>query len=185
MSGIWLIRHAQADAPLGVAVGQADPPLSEAGRQEASGLAEDLAERPLDLIISSDLKRARQTADIIASRHGANVEVAEALREIDFGSWEGRCLSDLWKEEPEAAAAWEADITCFPPSFGEPFEALAARVDEFWREFEGRLDGLETAVVAHRGSLTVLYRLLTGCSLKEAWQQPFRSPSATCVERQC
>ena len=164
---VWLVRHGVSAAPEGVAVGSSDPPLSEEGRKQATILAEQLAGAPLSRVFSSDLARALQTARPIAARHRLPVESVPALREIDFGAWEGRALSALWAEERAAAQAWEADITHTPASFSESFAQLERRVLDWWRALQHPTGDI--AVVAHRGSLAVLSAAITGRSIEAAF----------------
>ena len=165
------MRHGASTTPAGVTVGAGDPPLSEAGRAEAERLAVRLAARPLVAVWSSDLRRAAATAAIIAAPHGLGVATTRALRELDFGAWEGRALGELWQEDPDAARAWDADITATPGAFGESVRDLVERVAELWQRVE--LSG-ETVVVAHRGSLAALQAAIT----EEPFASAFRFPSA-------
>ncbi|MGH7863317.1 MAG: histidine phosphatase family protein [Candidatus Dormibacteraceae bacterium] len=166
--GVWLVRHGATTAPVGVAIGASDPPLSESGQLQAEGLASELAHRPLSRIFASDRRRALMTAQAIASPHGIPVEVDLRLRELDFGAWEGRPLSELWREDPAAAAAWERDLRMGPSSLGESVGEFEARVLEFWTQSR-TLAKSEVAVVAHRGSLAVLQALLSGASLESTF----------------
>ena len=86
MSRAWLIRHAASTALPGLAVGATDPPLRDHGRVQAAGLAALMAKSPLVRILSSDRRRAVDTARAVARPHGLAVELTEALREIDFGT---------------------------------------------------------------------------------------------------
>jgi broad specificity phosphatase PhoE len=165
---VWLIRHGATTAPPGVAIGATDPPLSDEGYRQAGRLAAELGGIPLTRVMSSDLKRALATADAIATPHRLAVEATPALREIDFGAWEGRSLGDLWSEDPDAAEAWEYDIRSTPSSFGENLADLERRVVSFWREVYPR-NGDEVAIVGHRCSLAVLRACVTGESLEEAF----------------
>ena len=82
-SEIWLIRH--ADAYDGLAVlddGVLDPPLSPVGQRQAALLAERLARVPVDLVRSSDLTRAGETAAVVAARWGLEVRSDPRLREV-------------------------------------------------------------------------------------------------------
>lgn len=163
--GVWLIRHGETTAPPGLTIGSSDPPLSRVGVAQAETLAVELAGRPLSRIFASDLRRALATAEVIAARHELRVEIDARLRELDFGSWEGRVMSELWAEEPDSAQRWENDLRATPDSFGESLRRLETRVDEFWARLSDDSDG-EVAVVAHRGSLAVLKALITGASLE-------------------
>lgn len=168
MNRVWLIRHGATTAPPGAAVGATDPPLSDEGYRQAGRLAMELAGMPLTRVLSSNLKRALATADAIATPHRLVVESTPALREIDFGAWEGRSLGDLWSEDPDAARAWEEDIRSTPSTFGENLADLERRVVSFWREVYP-LNGGEVAIVGHRCSLAVLRACVTGESLEEAF----------------
>jgi broad specificity phosphatase PhoE len=165
---VWLVRHGATTAPPGVAIGATDPPLSDHGYEQAGRLAAELAHMPLARVLSSDLKRALATADAIATPHRLVVESTPALREIDFGAWEGRSLADLWTEEPEAARAWEEDIRSTPSTFGEDLAGLERRVRSFWRLCYSS-NGGAIAIVGHRCSLAVLRACVTGESLEEAF----------------
>ena len=161
MTRVWLIRHGASTASPGVAIGVSDPPLSKLGRAQAHSLAGALAARPLVRVLSSDLKRALETATIIATPHRLVVETSKALREIDFGTWEGRDLSDLWLEDSAAARAWEQDVRQTPEAFGESVSALERRVAAFWKERSPLPDAGEMAIVGHGGSLAALRALIS------------------------
>lgn len=177
---VWLVRHGATTAPPGVAIGATDPPLSDQGYEQAGRLAAELARMPLARVLSSDLKRALATADAIATPHRLVVEPTPALREIDFGAWEGRSLADLWSEEPQAAKAWEDDIRCTPSTFDEDLAGLERRVQGFWQQLHPTDDG-ELAIVGHRCSLAVLRACVTGESLEEAFSTTLEMGAAVVV----
>jgi len=179
VTAIWLVRHGEADVPPGVAIGRGDPPLSTRGQRQVARPAKRLAAEGVQRVFSSDLQRAQETAERIAASLRLAVNVCPELREIDFGTWEGRALGDLWTEKPDEAEAWERDLRCVPSGFGERFEALEARV----AHFRCRLDGYRVAVVvAHRGPLAVLLHQLTRRSMEEAWMAPLAIGAALKVE---
>jgi broad specificity phosphatase PhoE len=80
--------------------GWADPPLNESGRAQAVGLAKQLQETPFDAVYSSDLRRARDTAEIVAAPHGVPVVTDPGLREIDVGSWSGLTHAEIEERFP-------------------------------------------------------------------------------------
>jgi broad specificity phosphatase PhoE len=182
MSRVWLIRHAASVAPTGVAIGATDPPLSELGLAQATQLVGRLRDRALSAVWSSDSLRARDTAELIAASHRLSVQATPALREIDFGSWEGRFLGDLWQEDPEAARAWESDLRKTPAAFGETVAQLELRVARFWSELERSSHAGEVAIVAHRGSLAALRALITRCSFVSAFAWPMDPGAAQAVD---
>lgn len=161
MTRVWLVRHGASTAPRGLAIGVSDPPLSQLGRAQANSAAAALAARPLRRVFSSDLARAVETATIIAARHQLAVETCIAMREIDFGTWEGRDLSDLWVEDSAAARAWEHDVRHTPPSFGESVGDLERRVATFWNQISALPGPGEIAIVGHGGSLAALRALIS------------------------
>lgn len=173
---VWLARHGAAIGTGEVAIGWSDPPLSPTGREQAEALASSLAPRRVRAVHTSDLRRARETAECVAARHAVTATVTSDLRELNFGAWEGRRLSALWTELPDEAQAWEADIRSTPSQFGESVRDLERRV----RRFRDALfaQGLtEVVVVAHHGSLAALEATLTGAEFAAAWSES-RSPGS-------
>ena len=181
LTGVWLVRHGETDAPAGVAIGSSDPPLSSIGRAQAQALALELAVRPLTAVYASDKIRAIATAEPIAQAHGMAIHVDRRVRELDFGAWEGRSLAELWTEDAEAARNWERDLRATPPSFAENVAALELRVAAFWEDACERSTG-EVAVVAHGGSLAALRALITGASLEAVFASQLDLGTALWVE---
>src|SRR5229473_2583476 len=90
-----LLRHGQT--PMSVEkryAGTSDVPLTETGVRQADAAAKRLADAGLDVIVTSPLLRARQTAAAVASLGGADVVVDEGFRETDFGVWEGLTFAE-------------------------------------------------------------------------------------------
>jgi broad specificity phosphatase PhoE len=87
---LLLVRHGETDWNAeGRLQGHTDRPLSDLGRRQARQLAGELASEELDAIYSSDLARARETAEIVGERLGLPVVLDPDLREKDWGTWEG------------------------------------------------------------------------------------------------
>jgi broad specificity phosphatase PhoE len=94
LTTLLLARHGETDWNLHHKwQGQTGPPLNETGRRQAAALAERLA--GLDAVYSSDSERARETAAILARRHGLEVEIDARLGEVDFGPWEGLTRAEI------------------------------------------------------------------------------------------
>jgi uncharacterized phosphatase len=101
---VTLIRHGQSVGNAqGILQGQKDFPLSAQGIQEAKKIAQWLAKEQIDLIYSSDLARAYETAQEIAKHHGVEVIRDNKLREVSFGSFEGLTQAEISKQYPEYA----------------------------------------------------------------------------------
>ena len=96
MTTILLARHGETDWNReGRWQGWADQPLNDTGREQARGLAEQLRSTPFDAVYTSDLRRASETAEIVAAPHGVPVVADPELREIDIGSWSGLTKSQI------------------------------------------------------------------------------------------
>lgn len=149
MAELLLVRHAQSAWNVeGRWQGQADPPLSAAGEEQARTAAAELG--GFELVAASDLVRARRTAEIIAEVLGlAPVEVLPALRERDVGEWSG-----LTGEEVDAAYPGFRASGRRPPGW-EDNEALIARVVPALAELT-ESGAKTTLVVTHGGVLHAL-----------------------------
>lgn len=117
--------------------GTTDVPLTETGLWQAAAAAKRLVAENLDVIVTSPLRRARQTADAVGAATGAPVVVEEAFRETDFGAWEALTFAEVRDRWPAEMSAWLADPTVAPPS-GESFSDVRSRV---MRALEGLLTG--------------------------------------------
>src|SRR5581483_2208896 len=96
MTTLLLSRHGETDWNReGRWQGWADPPLNEVGREQARALAETLRTTAFDAVYSSDLRRAHETARIVAAPHGVAVVTGPGLREIDVGSWSGLTRAEI------------------------------------------------------------------------------------------
>jgi broad specificity phosphatase PhoE len=151
---VLLIRHGETDdnrPPLRFQ-GWRDTPLNDTGRRQAAELAERLAGEEIVSLWSSDLSRARETAEILGRRLGLQARLDPRLREANRGEWEGRLFEDVEREEPERYAAWlraGADWR-FPggESLREQQERVLACLDDI------RATGELTALaVCHGGSI--------------------------------
>ena len=151
MSRLILVRHAEPEEDArGRCYGSLDVDLSEQGRWDAFHLAEALAHESLDAVVSSPRRRAIDTAAWVAARHGLSVTVNDDLREIEFGSFEGRTYEEIEQSEPELFAAWMSTPTAVRFPGGESYADLRIRA-------AGALDRIraahETAVVVTHGGV--------------------------------
>jgi len=131
MTWLWLIRHGETDWNVeGRWQGQAEsaPPLNETGQRQSHAIAQQLAGNEFAAIYSSDLLRARQTAEIIASRLGLPIQFESRLREINQGKWEGMLGRDIATQYPLEWADRERDPIYASPPDGESAADVATRV---------------------------------------------------------
>jgi broad specificity phosphatase PhoE len=157
MRSIVLIRHGQTDWNVeGRWQGHADPPLNEFGRQQARLLVPEMREAGLTALYSSDLRRALETAEIIAAELHLVVIPEPRLREIDLGQWQGMLADEIEERYLEAYLRWhESPLTVRPPG-GEDIQTLANRVLECANEILGRHPEQRVGLVSHELPIAVI-----------------------------
>ncbi|MGV9306913.1 bifunctional RNase H/acid phosphatase [Nonomuraea sp. NPDC003727] len=160
-TSLLLLRH--GETPLSAErrfSGLGDAELTANGLAQAGAAARRLAAPPyrIDVIVSSPLKRARQTAEMVARLVGVDVEVDEGLRETDFGAWEGHTFTEIQREWPDELAAWLADPAVAPPR-GESFTQVARRVEATRDRLVEQYEGKTVLVVSHVTPIKTLLRL--------------------------
>jgi broad specificity phosphatase PhoE len=149
---ILLVRHGETDWNLERRwQGHTDRPLNETGRAQARELADLLATDPPDAVYSSDLARARETAEIVAARLGLPVAVDARLREVDVGEWSGLTMAEIEERFPEALQRRLAGGTGWER--GETYEQMGERVVAALGEIAERHDGGRVVVITHGGSV--------------------------------
>ena len=160
MTTLILVRHGETDWNAQHRwQGHSDTRLNDAGREQARLLAEGLPD--VDALYSSDLARARETAEILAGKIGLEVRFDERLRERGFGSWEGLTMDEIESAYPDDKRRWLAGTG--PGALdAEPFEAFATRVGSFVENVWQRHAGEKVLVVAHGGTIRVVHALATG-----------------------
>jgi broad specificity phosphatase PhoE len=154
---VLLARHGETDdnrEPLRFQ-GWRDTPLNGTGRRQAAELAERIAREGIVALWSSDLSRARETAEIVSRRLGIEVRLDRRLRETNRGRWEGRLFSDVEREEPELYAAWMKAGAQWRFPEGESLLEQQQRVVACIEEIRG-LAELPALAVCHGGSIRVI-----------------------------
>jgi broad specificity phosphatase PhoE len=147
----YLVRHGESEGNAArVFTGQSDSPLTPRGRQQAATVADELAKVKFDRIVSSDLSRTRDTAEVIARPHGLTVEVVPELREINVGDRTGKRF-----DETAALPNWNDEGFVAWPG-GETLDQVLARtlgaIDRLIRESPGKT----ILVVGHGGVNRIL-----------------------------
>lgn len=160
---LYLIRHAETPwNRLGRYQGLRDVPLSRRGRLQRWRLARALARVHLDAVVTSDLRRARDTAAPLARRIGCRLLLEPGLREMSFGRWEGLTHVQVRARFPEEWDAYRRDPVGFAASGGESFLDVAERVSEAWQRAARRAGGRRVAVVAHGAAIKAIVCDLLG-----------------------
>jgi probable phosphoglycerate mutase len=110
-----MLRHGQTEFNAGSRMqGQLDTELTDLGRAQAVAAAEVLAKRQPLLIVSSDLRRAADTAAALGERSGLTVRMDTRLRETHLGEWQGLTHQQVDTAAPGARLAWRDDATLAP-----------------------------------------------------------------------
>jgi probable phosphoglycerate mutase len=135
--------------------GHADPPLNDLGREQARQLADRLAGEPLAAIYSSDLRRAHETASIVARGKGMDVLVDRDLREIDIGRWSGLTHDEIRVRFPDDFRRWREGRTVVGRG-GETHEELTTRVLAAARRIAAAHPAEAVLIVSHGGALKTL-----------------------------
>lgn len=150
---LYLVRHGRvAGAERRRFIGHLDVPLSPEGEAEIRTLAARLSTVRLSAVYSSDLARARRSAELIAAPHGLAPRIIPALREMAMGRWEGLTAEEIQSREPYAFNAWMARIGEFPFPEGESVSELIARAWPVVEEIVSAHAGGRVAIVAHGGT---------------------------------
>ena len=154
---VLLARHGETDdnrEPLRFQ-GWRDTPLNDTGRRQAEALAERVTGQGIVSLWSSDLSRARETAEIVGTRLGLQVRLDARLREANRGRWEGRLFRDVAAHEPELFAAWMRAGPQWRFPGGESLSEQQQRVEACVEDIRsgGELPAL---AVCHGGSIRVI-----------------------------
>jgi broad specificity phosphatase PhoE len=185
MTTILLSRHGESDWNHAKRwQGFADRPLTDLGRRQAEELADRLEGTELDAIYSSDLRRARETAEAVARRRGLEVRAMPDLREVDVGSWSGLTRAEAEARYPEAYARWLHGGEGWED--GETYEQLQARVVRAMKHIAGAHDRGRVLVVAHGGTIRAIHASALGVDVHTYRRiqrvEPNATLSAVCIE---
>jgi alpha-ribazole phosphatase len=151
-----LVRHGHTHLA-GTFCGLIDPPLSQQGIAQLPALDEKLRSYPITQIFSSDLQRARQTAEAIARPRGLQIQFETSLHELAFGSWEGLNWDEVMARDPEYAQRWLDSHPSVPAPGGECFEDFLLRIQRGLKDIARRHSGECVAVVTHAGVIRTFF----------------------------
>lgn len=180
---VYLVRHGETKwNSLLRFQGQTDIPLSERGRQQATLLARRLAGEEFQSCYASDLSRAFETAEILAEAHGMAVQAIPALRELNFGAWEGLTIPEiktLFSEEIKQW--WESPLTTRIPG-GETLAEMAERSTlAIKRIIDTHSEG-NVLVVSHGGAIRSIVGSVLGMNLNQYWRLKLDNASLNIVD---
>jgi glucosyl-3-phosphoglycerate phosphatase len=150
---ITLVRHGRSEAnEASIWQGQGNSPLSGEGRAQAAALASRLADQPFDLVVASDLERARATAEAL----GRPVELDPRFREMDLGGWEGRHFEEVAAEHPDLLEAIRSGEAVRFGGTGETTDEFEARCVAALDDLAARVGEGSVLVATHGGVIDAL-----------------------------
>jgi broad specificity phosphatase PhoE len=169
MTTMLLVRHGETDWNREQRFqGHADPPLNQTGRAQAVDLSVALAAEPLAAVYSSPLRRAFETAEIVAAAHDRRPVSMAALMEVDVGSWQGLTRAEVDERYPDQFARWLDHVDGFGFTNGESYEELGARVIPALLELAAAHPGERVLAVTHGGPIRTTLAHIDSISRAEA-----------------
>lgn len=174
MGRIVLLRPAHPDSHDGRCIGHHDTELSRYGRDSVADLVASYCAGRRDTprrVITSDLARARATAEPLAKAWDRDVEIDARFRELDFGAWEARRWDEINTREPQAMRDWGADWVNIAPPGGESGVELAQRISSALEPLvaQARCVPGDIVVATHGGVIRVAATLLLREPLSSAF----------------
>jgi alpha-ribazole phosphatase len=169
MSRLLIIRHAETDMA-GTFCGHADPPVNERGRTQIETLLKTLSDHQIDAVYTSDLQRARTTAEALANALAAPLAIMPDLREINFGAWEGLTWNEIEASNTSYAKQWIEAHPDLPAPNGESFEAFHNRVTQAFEQLLIDTTDQHVALITHAGVMRVILQSLCGVDQQQAWE---------------
>ncbi|MFD4591357.1 bifunctional RNase H/acid phosphatase [Streptomyces rubiginosohelvolus] len=162
--------------------GGTDPELSAVGRGQAERAAGHFAALgTVQEIVSSPLRRCRETAAAVAARLGLDVRIDESLRETDFGAWEGLTFGEVRERYGDDLTAWLASPDTAPTGGGESFAQVAERVAAARDRLVARYAGRTVLLVTHVTPIKTFVRLALGAPPEALFRMELSAASISTV----
>jgi alpha-ribazole phosphatase len=171
---LYLVRHGvTALNERQVYQGWTDTILTAGGRVQCEAAWRKLRDVCFDTVVSSPLKRALDSAQIISGFAREQIRTSEALKEINFGVWEGLSHQEVERRYPREWRAWCADWQGYGPPQGENFTDFYRRVRLGWEELAANYGGQTVLLVSHAGPLRVIAGILLNMPVADYWRLSF------------
>lgn len=158
---VLLVRHGETDWNLEQRFqGVSDIPLCERGRAQAASLREHLDGERFDVVFSSPLQRAHETAEILSGMPRARIETIPEIQEMNQGELEGLTWKELLAQHPEIISQWMSEPVDLRIPGGETIREVASRVAAGLRAIRERAHGRRVLVVSHNLAISAGLALL-------------------------
>lgn len=169
------VRHGETAWNVGTRLqGQIDVPLNPRGEEQARRVGLALQHEAPQVLVSSDLARARQTAEAIAAATGLPLQLDAGLRERHFGIWQGHTYQEVETGWPAQSERWRRREPDFGPEGGETLQQFFDRIVATATRLARAHAGHTLVLVAHGGVLDCLYRAASRIALNapRTWELP-------------
>ncbi len=179
-----LVRHGvtahTVDKRFSSGLGGEDPGLTADGRAQARATADWLAPlaEEVDAVVSSPVRRTRETAEIVAERLGKTIDLDHGLAEMEFGTWDGKTFAEVREGSPDDLEAWLGSLHHTPPggeSFTQVQQRVLASLDTLLKTYAGRT----VLAVSHVTPIKVLVARTLGAPLDSVFRMELAPASVT------
>ncbi len=181
-----LVRHGVTEATKGKlfsgGLASSNPPLTDEGREQARATGEWLA--PLsgtfDALVSSPVRRTRETAEILSEFFDLEVEEEPGIAEMEFGTWDGMSFTEVHEKWPDELGSWLGDLESAPHG-GESFRAVEKRVLEGRDRMVASYAGQTVVVVSHVTPIKTLVADALGAPLEAVYRMELAPAAVTVI----
>jgi len=182
---LLLVRHGETDWNLERRYqSYSDIQLNQAGIQQAQALARRLSKEKIDIIYSSDVSRAVETANYISREQEPvpAIRCDSRWRELAFGKWEGLNHTEIQAQWQTEVNAWYEDPVNISPPEGETMLQMSDRVRSALNEVQKKNEDETILIVSHGGTIQILLCILLGMALNRYWQFHVHQSSLTTIQ---
>lgn len=179
---VFIVRHGETDFNAEKRwQGFMPTPLNQVGQNQAKRLAQYLQNELIDMIISSDLRRAIETVQPTADSLGLDIKLDERLRELNLGIFQGLTGEEIQTKFPEEWTAWRTDYMTYTIPNGESRHMLQSRVYEAWLDLTENVQFNTLLLMTHGGTIRMLLQAVLGDG--EWMYTDFSNTSITVLEK--
>ena len=162
--------------------GLSDIPLNDTGRQQAGFAKNGLLDIEMDVIYTSPLQRAVETAEIIRGHRNIPIIPKDGLREMGVGEWEGLLVSEIDEKYPGMYDIWRTAPTQIKLKGGEPFTETQRRAWKTFWEIIKKHEGQTVLIVSHMMCISSILLTIAGIPLDDIWKHPIGNAALNIVE---
>ena len=171
MLELIIVRHGETDSNIkGTYLGWTDVELNETGLKQAEVVSEKLKSTKFDFILSSPLKRAKSTAQIINKQHNHKIIYKDSLKERNFGLWDDLTYKEITEKFPVECEAWAKEWSNYSPPEGESAIEVYKNLTGFINKLILDKEQGVILIVTHLGCIRKLISHLLGMGIEGSWR---------------